>query len=105
MCKIADFLISGIYYDSIKDGKFRVFANCPRAIEIEIEDRYKSNKILKYLQASPGITQMADLSANWKLRLEPVSKIACAVIKSSHIFFPVNWRKNGKSITCQQFQI
>jgi hypothetical protein len=98
-------LVSGIFYGSITEGKFRVFGFTPQAFEIEIEERYKSNKLLKYLQASPGITYIADLWGNWKLRLEPISKIACAVIKSSHIYFPINWRKNGTKNGCRNKSI
>jgi hypothetical protein len=111
--RIADLLHGKTFYHyrpQLEDGKISVLHQSGAKLEFEIMEKFESARVLKLLSKERKKTvkiqnqtvQEYDHSAKvpiiWAVDAHIPSKEALLVLKASHIYFPVNWRKNFQQL-------
>jgi hypothetical protein len=89
-----EFIID-ISYDSLQELKFRVKTSPKRLFEIELEEAYQSNKLLHNFEVASSLHDFG-------FQTRPISPMACLALKTSHITFPIKWRKNALQLTAMR---
>eukprot|EP00029_Vermamoeba_vermiformis_P008486 TRINITY_DN3987_c0_g1_i1.p1 TRINITY_DN3987_c0_g1~~TRINITY_DN3987_c0_g1_i1.p1 ORF type:complete len:520 (-),score=61.75 TRINITY_DN3987_c0_g1_i1:35-1594(-) len=84
--------ILDVSYDSLTDFKFRVAAKPKCVLEVEIAEGFKSAALLQKFMVATNAIDIGVFAL-------PISPIACVVLKTSHITFPINWRKNALQLS------
>ncbi len=99
------------YRSQLEQGKLSVVSQTGAKVEFEIMEKFESAKVLKALSKEQKktiklqnlsvqiYTGQATVARVWAAEANIPTKEALLVLKASHIYFPINWRKNCKFIT------
>lgn len=82
---------------SLDDFKFRIRTAVDQLLEIELEEAYQSTKLLHKLCNHSAVEIIHPVIEN--IGVWPVHQLACMILKTSHLSFPIKWRKNGKYLS------